>query len=50
MFVYIIQYKKWYPLHPDSVGMWDYIYHEMLRYVEAIYIKIKSIIMVNDAT
>ncbi len=31
---------------------WDYIYHEMLRYVEAIYIyiKIKSMIMVNDAS
>ncbi len=29
---------------------WVYIYHEMLRYVEAIYIKIKSMIMVNDAS
>ncbi len=32
------------------VKEWDYIYHEMLRYVEAIYIKIKSMIMVNDAS
>ncbi len=32
------------------VKEWDYIYHEMLRYMEAIYIKIKSIIMVNDAS
>ncbi len=31
------------------VKEWDYICHEMLRYVEAIYIKIKSMIMVNDA-
>ncbi len=32
------------------VKEWDYIYYEMLRYVEAIYIKIKSMIMVNDAS
>ncbi len=32
------------------VKEWDYIYHEMLRYVEAIYITIKSMIMVNDAS
>ncbi len=30
------------------VKEWDYIYHEMLRYAKAIYIKIKSMIMVND--
>ncbi len=32
------------------VKEWDYIYHEMLRYVEAIYINIKSMILVNDAS
>ncbi len=32
------------------VKEWDYISHEMLRYVKAIYIKIKSMIMVNDAS
>ncbi len=33
-----------------DVKEYDYIYHEMLRYVQAIYINIKSMILVNDAS